>query len=209
MPAEAAQAASKIVPAKDGAEESEAPTLVVTRMLSSKVTTRIPIQARPLLIGVGGRNVSLIAKHAQAFIQCNDEGEVTLVPRAKDSDLELGKRMIHAVIAGAIVRWFMHAGSAKRVYEASGVRTEMQALAATLTLNTCALQLLRAHKGRLCLFLMPPVLATTEEDVPALIRAARPVLLARLRQGPELLQREPSAVTAPAPAGAAQTPTPQ
>ena len=150
--------------------------MVVNRVLSSKVSTMIPIEARSILIGSNGRNVSLIGKYSRSFLQCSDAGEVTLVPRSKDSDLELGKRMIQAVVAGGILRWFLHPGITNKYYHVS-VRAQLQALTASLTKDTCALQLLRAHKGHLCLFVMP--LYDGKYD---LIKTARPELLMKIAE---------------------------
>jgi len=150
--------------------------MVVNRVLSSKVSTFIPTDARSILIGSNGRNVSLIGKYSRSFLQCSDAGEVTLVPRSKDSDLELGKRMIQAVVAGGILRWFLHPGITNKYYHVS-VRAELQALTASLTKDTCALQLLRAHKGHLCLFIMP--LHDGQYD---LIKTARPELLIKIAE---------------------------
>lgn len=181
--------------------------MVVTRMLSSKVSTYIPIEARSILIGTHGRNASLIGKYAHAFVQCSDEGEVTLVPRAKDSDLELGKRMVQAVVAGSILRWFMHPGATHKFYHVS-VRPQLQELTATLTHNTCGLQLLRAHRGHLCLFVMP--LTGEHGREYELIRAARPALLAKIKELALHEEAEEGALTAKteAPAAPDEPPTP-
>jgi hypothetical protein len=195
--------------------------MVVTRMLSSKVSTYIPIHSRSILIGAHGRNASLIGKYAHAFVQCSDEGEVTLVPRAKESDLELGKRMVQAIVAGSILRWFMHPGATQKFYHAS-IRPQLQELAATLTQCTCGLQLLRAHKGHMCLFLMP--LTGDHGNEYELIRAARPALLAKIKDlasscDPDEEDAQPKEeeedplksehAEAPAPPDAAPTPTPE
>lgn len=150
---------------------------MVTRILTSKVSTFIPIDTRAILIGTNGRNVSLIGKYSQSFLQCSDTGEVTLVPRSKDSDLELGKRMIQSVVAGGILRWFMHPSATKKYYHIS-VRAELQALTAALTDETCALQLLRAHKGHLCLFIMP----LSNDGKFELIKSARAELMAKISE---------------------------
>ena len=172
--------------------------VVVTRILSSKVSVQIPMETRAILIGTGGRNVSLIGKYAQAFVQCNDQGEVTLVPRSKNSDLELGKRMIQTVVAGGVLRWFTHPGTTNKYYHVSA-RAQLQELASTLTKNTCTLQLLRAHKGHLCLFLMPSAGETPFD----LIREARPVLLAKM------MVSEGITAAAPLSTGEAHEPAPQ
>jgi hypothetical protein len=170
--------------AKPPPRRARTTTIVVTRVLSSKVSVRIPVEARSILIGAGGRNASLIGKYSQSFVQCSDEGEVILVPRTKDSDLGLGKRMVQAVVSGGILRWFLHAGQTNTFYH-SAARAQLQALTASLTHDTCGLQLLRAHKGHLCLFIMPLNAGGEEEGNGAvydLIRAARPVVLAKITE---------------------------
>ena len=142
---------------------------------------QIPKETVPILIGTGGRNICLVGKCSQTFIQCNSEGEVQVFARHPNSNLPRAHRMIRSIIAGGVLRWFTHPSSTHKIYPVP-TRPQMQELAAALTHHTCSLQLLRAHSGHLCLFLMP------SDDVEGLeeeIGAARPALLAELFVSPQ------------------------
>ena len=138
----------------------------------------VPKEAMSILVGARGRNICLVGKHSGVLVHSNREGEVRLLPRNANSNLALAQRMIRSIVCGGILRWFTHPSSTDRYYPAS-VRAQLQALVADLTQGTCTLQLLRAHSGHLCLFVMPSV-PEADRTVEAHIADARPKLLARI-----------------------------
>ena len=172
--------------------EPEEPPRLITCILSRPPPTQedaqqahkmqIPTGTRPLLIGAGGRNVGLVAKYAQVSIECHKEGVVQIVPRTpQSSSVVLASRMVRAIVAGGILRWFTRPAATLRFYHPSA-RPQLEALVAELTHGRCCLKLLRAQNGHLCLFVMPVQQEEETADFAEDIRAARPLLLAKIKE---------------------------
>ena len=137
----------------------------------------IPKDSLGVLIGLGGRNICLIAKYAHVLVQATDWGNVQILSKGDHSEPLLAKQMITSIISGGVIRWFTHPSNTQRYYPLS-VRAELQALTCTMTKNHCTLQLLRAHSGHLCLFVMP----ISDAFEPSLMKELRPVILARITE---------------------------
>ena len=97
-----------------------------------------------------------------------------------DSSIPLAKRMIASIIGGGVLRWFTH-----KYYHPS-VRAELQDLVSSQTGNKCALQLLRANTGHMCLFIMPLDDAVDEKQV----CEVRPILVAKITELASLPKEE-------------------
>ena len=144
---------------------------------SEPVPVSIPKESLSILIGTSGRNICLVVKQSHVFIQSHEDGRVLIFPRNPESDTALAQRMITSIVAGGVIRWFTHPSSTHKYYHVSA-RPQLQELVSSMTQNTCSLQLLRAHSGHLCLFVMPE---QNEVDT-ALITSLRPVLLSKISE---------------------------
>jgi hypothetical protein len=143
---------------------------------------QIPTGTRPLLIGTGGRNIGLVAKYAQVSLECQREGVVQIIPRTpSESSVVLASSMVRSIVAGGILRWFTRPTITLRYYHPS-VRPQLEALVVELTHSRCCLKLLRAPNGHLCLFVMPMQQEEETADFAEEIRAARPLLLAKIKE---------------------------
>ena len=102
-----------------------------------------------------------------------------------DSSIPLAKRMIASIIGGGVLRWFTHPSSTHKYYHPS-VRAELQDLVSSQTGTKCALQLLRANTGHMCLFIMPLDDAVDEKQV----CEVRPILVAKITELASLPKEE-------------------
>ena len=104
----------------------------------------------PFLIGVRGRNISLIRKYTHMLITI-DNYVVHMQPIRPNHDFELAWRMVFSASYGGILRWFETPQATKRGYPKERSE-ELEALAAGLDFS---LDLLRSRRGHMCLMLIP------------------------------------------------------
>lgn len=105
------------------------------------------------LIGVKGRNISLIRKYTEMLITVQNN-VVHYVPVRKNSNILLAWKMVMSACYGGILRWFETPYATKKGYPADRVE-ELQTLANSMNFS---LELLRSRKGHMCLMLLPNIL---------------------------------------------------
>jgi len=147
------------------------------------ITVPIPKDSLSILIGTGGRNICLVVKFSNVFIQTNNhEGTVQIYARNADSDMLLARRMITSIVAGGVLRWFNHPSSTQKYFHVS-VRAQLKDLVSSMTEDKCSLQLLRARNGHLCLFIWIEKWDPDSDTMIApLISKMRPVILAKISE---------------------------
>lgn len=130
-------------------------SVVVNISQQNEQETPIPLFAltnneSPFLIGVRGRNISLIRKYTHMLITI-DNYVVHMKPIRENPNFELAWRMVFSASYGGILRWFETPQATKRGYpkERWG---ELETLAAGLDFS---LDLLRSRRGHMCLMLIP------------------------------------------------------
>ena len=129
-----------------------------------------------VLIGVKGRNISLISRHAYVLIAVENNSQVNFVSKSQKSDLDLAHRMMISMISGGVLRWFNHPSATNKYYHHNS-RVELEKF---ITENSdCTLELLRAYNGHLCLLIVPKKDAD-KENVAAEIRKLRPLALEKI-----------------------------
>jgi hypothetical protein len=131
----------------------------------------IALSDAPFLVGVKGRNIALIRKWSGMHISINGTN-VVLTRQKPTSNPDLATRMILSACNGGILRWFVTATATHEGYPFDRVH-ELQLLAQT---HQCALKLLRARCGHMCLMLVPDDALMA----PVQMAAARSELLAAL-----------------------------
>lgn len=136
------------------------------------------------LIGVKGRNISLIRKYTEMLITIQNN-VVHYVPMRKNTDYLLAWKMVLSACYGGILRWFETPYATKKGYPAERV-TELQNLANSMNFS---LDLLRSRKGHMCLMLVPNILFPSNstsltayqiEECKSSISSAREVFLKTL-----------------------------
>jgi hypothetical protein len=136
------------------------------------------------LIGVKGRNISLIRKYTEMLITIQNN-IVHYVPMRKNTDVLLAWKMVLSACYGGILRWFETPYATKKGYPAERV-TELQNLANSMNFS---LDLLRSRKGHMCLMLVPNILFPSNsisltpyqiEECKSSISSAREVFLKTL-----------------------------
>ena len=114
------------------------------------------------LMGIGGRNVSLIRKHTGVAIYIRDGGSVWMMAPSRwpaNAKPQKAWAMVLSACCGGILRWFATPAATQKWY--SGGAPEIKAMAER---NGCALELLRSRTGHMCLMLVPN--STTLFDSP-------------------------------------------
>jgi len=105
----------------------------------------------PFLVGVKGRNISLIRKFTGMLITI-ENSMVSMTPsRPRHVNPDLAWKMVMSACYGGILRWFETPYATKKGYPADKVE-ELQTLAMSFN---CTLDLLRSRRGHLCLMLVP------------------------------------------------------
>jgi hypothetical protein len=140
--------------------------------------TAIPIdpQSISVLIGVKGRNISLISKHASVFAAVEKNSQVAFVSKSERSDHDLAHRLMISMVSGGVLRWFNHPAATNKYYHT----TAREALEQFVSENSdCVLDILRAYNGHLCLLLIPKKDADKEKVVEQ-IKTLRPQVLERI-----------------------------
>jgi len=136
------------------------------------------------LIGVKGRNISLIRKYTDMLITVQNN-TVHYVPMKKNPDVLLAWKMVLSACHGGILRWFETPYATKKGYPSERV-TELQNLANSMNFS---LDLLRSRKGHMCLMLLPNILFPSNstsltsfqiEECKSSISSAREVFLKTL-----------------------------
>jgi hypothetical protein len=132
----------------------------------------------PFLVGVKGRNISLIRKFSGMAIYIRDD-KVSMVPQRFNANTDLAQRMVLSACYGGILRWFDTPAATKRGYPEERI-SEMEKLAGTFDM---CIDLLRSKRGHMCLMLIPQPadnIMLSIETVKAKISAARIALLEAL-----------------------------
>ena len=102
------------------------------------------------LMGIGGRNVSLIRKHTKVAIYIRDGGAVWMQAKWPNSDTRRAWRMVLSACCGGILRWFATPAATQKWC------TEQHAAGEVIAERYgCTLELLRSRVGHMCLMLVP------------------------------------------------------
>jgi len=171
-------------------ENQQANSLPVVVSITSKVAQEplpmfdIDNSEISYLIGVKGRNISLIRKYTDMLITVQNN-TVHYVPMKKNPDVLLAWKMVLSACHGGILRWFETPYATKKGYPSERV-TELQNLANSMNFS---LDLLRSRKGHMCLMLLPNILFPSNstsltsfqiEECKSSISSAREVFLKTL-----------------------------
>jgi len=121
----------------------------------------------PFLVGIKGRNISLIYKYTGMSVVV--KGEAVFMKRARPAkiNIELAWKMALSASCGGILRWFLVPNATKEGYPPDR-EAEFQAVAARFD---CDLELLRSRRGHMCLMLLPRL----EFEPQAACEVAKPV----------------------------------
>ncbi len=103
------------------------------------------------LMGIGGRNVSLIRKHTNVAIYIRDGSTVSMHAKWPNSDPQRAWCMVLSACCGGILRWFTTPAATDKWYSQRSA-TEQAGIAAS---HGCTLELLRSRIGHMCLMLVP------------------------------------------------------
>jgi len=106
----------------------------------------------PFLIGVRGRNISLIRKYTHMLITIENY-VVYMSPIRPNHDIQLAWRMVFSASFGGILRWFETPQATKRGYPKERTE-EFEKLAQDMNFS---LDLLRSRRGHMCLMLIPQI----------------------------------------------------
>jgi hypothetical protein len=106
------------------------------------------------LMGIGGRNVSLIRKHTGIAIYIRDGGGVWMMDRNRwpaNAKPQKAWGMVLSACCGGILRWFATPAATQKWYS----HLSAPVLKAAAERSGCALELLRSRTGHMCLILVP------------------------------------------------------
>lgn len=113
------------------------------------------------LMGIGGRNVSLIRKYTKVGIYIREGGAIWMrFDKNAASDPRKAWRMVLSACGGGILRWFSTPKATQKWYSDRNALT-LNAVAET---HGCTLELLRSNVGHMCLMLIPSNLQFSDED---------------------------------------------
>lgn len=136
----------------------------------------------PFLVGVKGRNISLIRKFSGMAIYIKND-VVSMIPQRSNANPGLAWRMVLSACYGGILRWFDTPNATKKGYPADKVDyCEKLAAAREMTID-----LLRSKRGHMCLMLVPQVAfgeRPTDQQIADIkdgMQAARQELLSALQ----------------------------
>ena len=104
----------------------------------------------PFLVGLKGRNISLIRKCSGMLIHIRENAVYTTKLRSS-SNPGLASRMVLSACCGGILRWFVTQAATQNGYPPDQAAT-LEGLAQT---HHCDIKLLRARCGHMCLMLIP------------------------------------------------------
>ncbi len=136
----------------------------------------------PFLVGVKGRNISLIRKFSGMAIYVKSD-VVSMIPQRPNFSVEMAWRMVLSACFGGILRWFDTPNATKKGYPDDRV-DELETLAAKYD---ASIDLLRSKRGHMCLMLIPQLSVKdrpTDAEIDAVklkISAARQSLLEALQ----------------------------
>lgn len=139
----------------------------------------------PFLVGVKGRNISLIRKFSGMAIYIKNN-TVSMIPQRPNASVEMAWRMVLSACFGGILRWFDTPNATKKGYPDDRI-DEFEALASN---HDASIDLLRSKRGHMCLMLIPQLSVKdrpTDAEIDAVkikIATARSCLLDAL-QTPE------------------------
>jgi len=105
----------------------------------------------PFLVGVKGRNISLIRKFTGMLISIEDSMVYMRPSRPRHLNPDLAWKLVLSACYGGILRWFETPYATKKGYPAHRAE-DLQSLARTFN---CTLDLLRSRRGHMCLLLVP------------------------------------------------------
>lgn len=117
----------------------------------------------PFLVGVRGRNISIIRKFTGMLISISDDVVKMIPSRPHNTNPELAWRMVLSACYGGILRWFETPFATSKGYPNNKV-DELQSIAASYN---CTLDLLRSRRGHMCLMLIPILTMQSSEVRPA------------------------------------------
>jgi hypothetical protein len=115
----------------------------------------------PFLVGVKGRNISLIRKFSGMAIYIKGE-QVSMVRQRPNANPEMAWRMVLSACYGGILRWFDNPNATKRGYPDENVEY-LESIAAKYNLT---IDLLRSKRGHMCLMLIPQFSVKSIKDRP-------------------------------------------
>jgi hypothetical protein len=116
----------------------------------------------PFLVGVKGRNISLIRKFSGMAIYIKGD-QVSMVQQRPNANHEMAWRMILSACYGGILRWFDNPNATKKGYPDEHV-SFLESIAATCDLS---IDLLRSKRGHMCLMLIPQLTVKSIKDRPS------------------------------------------
>ena len=146
----------------------------------------------PFLVGVKGRNISLIRKFSGMAIYIKNN-MVSMIPQRPNASAEMAWRMVLSACFGGILRWFDTPHATKKGYPDDRIE-EFEAMAA---IHDASIDLLRSKRGHMCLMLIPQLSVKEKpsdseiDSVKAKIVAARHSLLEILQPSAPELAVEP------------------
>jgi len=114
----------------------------------------------PFLVGMKGRNISLIRKCSGMVLHIRGN-TVFMSKQRASSKPDLAVRMVLSACCGGILRWFVTQAATNTGYPLEKIHSyELLAQA-----QCCTLKLLRARSGHMCLMLIPdlPDAATVDD----------------------------------------------
>ena len=137
----------------------------------------------PFLVGVKGRNISLIRKYSGMGIYIKSD-MVTMTCQRSRASPELAWRMVLSACYGGILRWFETPNATKKGYPEEK-KADLESLAMKYG---CSLDLLRSKRGHMCLMLIPQLNVGEDyrpdlhdfEDMKGKVKEAREALLVAL-----------------------------
>jgi len=141
----------------------------------------------PFLVGVKGRNISLIRKYSGMGIYIKSD-MVSMTYQRGRATPELAWRMVLSACYGGILRWFETPIATKKGYPEEK-KADLEALAMKYS---CSLDLLRSKRGHMCLMLIPQLNIGEDyrpdihdfEDMKGKVKEAREALLIALEPTP-------------------------
>ena len=148
--------------------------------------TITPVQA-PFLVGMKGRNISLIRKCSGMIITIKGDTVFMAKQRSSGYKPDLAVKMVLSACTGGILRWFVTQKATTDGYPFDKIYA-FELLAQS---QKCTLKLLRARSGHMCLMLIPELPEhPTAEDYVAFkehIGKARVLLMEALAPSPPIV----------------------